>query len=257
LRSALYKDIEVASVDSFQGREKDLIILSCVRSNEQQGIGFLNDPRRLNVALTRAKYGVVIVGNAKVLSRHALWNNLLVHYQENRVLAEGPLNNLKLSNMRFPRPRRYHNSRMYHMAALALMQQRQDDGELGPGEGFVMPVPYHLQQQQMHAGDRGHHHRDERRSGPIDPMMNYHQQFESQHGDEHGDNRFDPRFGELMSDTQDGTFYSQDAGTYASQRHGGRRHGDGPSGSAADADFGSQPSSMYTQSQQHTQDTNY
>ena len=59
----------MASVDAFQGREKDFIILSCVRSNEHQGIGFLNDARRLNVALTRAKFGVIVIGNAKVLSR--------------------------------------------------------------------------------------------------------------------------------------------------------------------------------------------
>ncbi|KAI8096811.1 RNA helicase-domain-containing protein [Halteromyces radiatus] len=109
LRKDLYKDIEVASVDAFQGREKDYIILSCVRSNEHQGIGFLSDPRRLNVALTRAKYGVVILGNPKILSKHPLWHHLLVHYKEKACLVDGALNNLRVSMIQFNRPRKTYN----------------------------------------------------------------------------------------------------------------------------------------------------
>jgi hypothetical protein len=65
-----------------QGREKDYIIVSCVRSNEQSGIGFLADPRRMNVALTRARYGLILLGNPRVLSRQPLWNALLSHFKE-------------------------------------------------------------------------------------------------------------------------------------------------------------------------------
>ena len=69
LNTKLYQDVEIASVDAFQGREKDIIVISCVRSNEHQGIGFLSDPRRLNVALTRAKYAIIVVGNPRVLCK--------------------------------------------------------------------------------------------------------------------------------------------------------------------------------------------
>lgn len=104
LKQQAYADVEVASVDSFQGREKDYIILSCVRSNDHQGIGFLNDPRRLNVAITRARYGIIIIGNSRVLAKTPLWYSLLAHFEAAGCLVEGPLLNLTPCRMEFPKP---------------------------------------------------------------------------------------------------------------------------------------------------------
>lgn len=60
--------IEINSVDSFQGREKDIIIINCVRSNKNHEIGFLFDDRRLNVAISRSKYFLIIIGNYNTIS---------------------------------------------------------------------------------------------------------------------------------------------------------------------------------------------
>lgn len=107
----LYINVEVASVDAFQGREKDYIILSCVRANEQQAIGFLSDPRRLNVALTRSKYGLIILGNPRSLSRNSLWNHLLIHFREKGCLVEGSLDNLQLCTVQLTRSRNGRNNK--------------------------------------------------------------------------------------------------------------------------------------------------
>lgn len=106
LGAAVYNRIEVASVDSFQGREKEFIVLTCVRSNDGQGIGFLSDWRRLNVALTRAKRGLVIIGNARVLSRHHLWHQLLQHFKSQQLLVDGPVGDLKAMNITLQKPRK-------------------------------------------------------------------------------------------------------------------------------------------------------
>ncbi|KAL7937935.1 RNA dependent RNA polymerase domain-containing protein [Trichoderma chlorosporum] len=61
-------NVEVSSIDGFQGREADIVIFVTVRCNESREIGFLKDLRRMNVALTRAKFGMIVVGNRATLT---------------------------------------------------------------------------------------------------------------------------------------------------------------------------------------------
>ena len=80
---------DIESVDAFEGRESDGVILSLVRSNDRAAIGFLNDPNRVNVAISRAKKLLVIVGDSKTVIGGApeLFGPLFEHCKEEGLVA--------------------------------------------------------------------------------------------------------------------------------------------------------------------------
>jgi AAA domain len=79
LKQAEFYDVEVSTVDGFQGREKNLILFSAVRNNLEGRVGFLSDWRRLNVAMTRAKTALIVVGSAATLRHDRHWAAWMRH----------------------------------------------------------------------------------------------------------------------------------------------------------------------------------
>lgn len=103
------KLLEVKTVDGFQGREKDIIILSCVRTSD---IGFLNDINRFIVSLTRGRHILIIVGNVKVLRHNKLWKynififSLLFDYIIEKSKSKESIKYFKIENQK----RKYSNT---------------------------------------------------------------------------------------------------------------------------------------------------
>ncbi|XP_068614155.1 DNA replication ATP-dependent helicase/nuclease DNA2-like [Brachionichthys hirsutus] len=92
LQSSVFTGVEVKTVDKYQGRDKSLIVLSFVRSNpEGEKLGeLLKDWRRLNVAITRAKHKLVMVGSATTLRHYAPVEKLLKHLQQENMIIQLP-----------------------------------------------------------------------------------------------------------------------------------------------------------------------
>lgn len=74
--------ITINTVDGFQGQERDVILISLVRANKEGQIGFLNDLRRMNVAITRARMKLIILGDVSTLTRHAFYAELYRYIEE-------------------------------------------------------------------------------------------------------------------------------------------------------------------------------
>jgi ATP-dependent RNA/DNA helicase IGHMBP2 len=73
--------LEIDSVDGFQGREKEAVVMSLVRSNAQGEIGFLQDVRRMNVAMTRARRKLLLVGDSATLSTHPFYRRMIEYFE--------------------------------------------------------------------------------------------------------------------------------------------------------------------------------
>ncbi|XP_076044984.1 DNA-binding protein SMUBP-2-like [Oratosquilla oratoria] len=78
-----HPEVEVRSVDGFQGREKEAVVLSLVRSNDKGQVGFLSEDRRLNVAVTRARRHVAVICDSTTVGQHGFIKNLLDYIAEN------------------------------------------------------------------------------------------------------------------------------------------------------------------------------
>uniref|UniRef100_T1HP33 AAA_12 domain-containing protein n=3 Tax=Rhodnius prolixus TaxID=13249 RepID=T1HP33_RHOPR len=81
------KYTKVNTVDSYQGQEKDVIIFSCVRT---EGVGFLNDRLRVNVALTRARKCLIVVANFSSLQTDKTWKSLWLNAKQRGLIRDIP-----------------------------------------------------------------------------------------------------------------------------------------------------------------------
>ncbi len=84
----LRRQISVGTVDGFQGQERDVIVISLVRDNDAGNIGFLRDLRRMNVAITRARMKLIIIGNVQMLSRHRFYRELAEHIRRHGEMVQ-------------------------------------------------------------------------------------------------------------------------------------------------------------------------
>jgi superfamily I DNA and/or RNA helicase len=84
LKTAI-SNIPIFTIDSFQGREADIIIFSSVRCNEDNDIGFLEDVRRLNVMWTRARLALIIVGDRRTMNASDVWKRALLTCSEVKI----------------------------------------------------------------------------------------------------------------------------------------------------------------------------
>jgi superfamily I DNA and/or RNA helicase len=81
-KEQLPKGMRISTIDSFQGQEKETVIVSLVRSNDDGDIGFLKDYRRMNVAITRAKEQLFVIGDSATIGADPFYNQFLTYAEK-------------------------------------------------------------------------------------------------------------------------------------------------------------------------------
>ncbi|GAA5930688.1 hypothetical protein JCM10213_000782 [Rhodosporidiobolus nylandii] len=135
--------ISFNTVDGFQGQEKDIIILSCVRGgSSDKGVGFLADTRRMNVALTRARSSIWILGDSNKLRSNQYWRNLVGDAEARGMFRKADVNTFRSS---YSAPPVVNSAVVKSRAAVIEMSpQYGSDGAAGAGGKLVAPTPPHI-----------------------------------------------------------------------------------------------------------------
>ena len=95
-----YPLLEINSVDGFQGREKEVVIISMVRSNPDHNLGFLVEERRLNVAVTRAKRQLVLICDSETVCKNKFLSGFIKYMRDNGVVEDAKLSKKKRAKTR-------------------------------------------------------------------------------------------------------------------------------------------------------------
>ena len=151
----LASEVEINTVDGYQGREKDIIILSTVRADPRAGIGFVSDIRRMNVALTRAKFACFIIGSERTLRSSRPWKEFLDFVWRERavvVIPDPECNLLTCEAGQETHDRSSHSSR-----------SRQPGGGHRPGHNSRRGNP------RTHHRHKGHHRRSSSPAKHVHP----------------------------------------------------------------------------------------
>ena len=141
---SIFDAVEFNTTDAFQGRESEVIIFSCVRASPTGGIGFLQDIRRMNVGLTRAKSSLWVLGNSQSLVRGEFWRKLVEDAQSRDRYTEGNvMAMLQKPSSAFPRKGSPPKLSKPPMKAPSDPTQNSNSGQMKQ-ENRIQPVGLHM-----------------------------------------------------------------------------------------------------------------